>query len=185
MTTQGPANVVEAESATPVVQHDCRGEDPSAGKAHAQTQCSLPSAPVVDLDQLLSSLDAIQEPGVWVYAELPEGKPMPRNVVFSVREREGQTVVLTEREAREAGLVPLFKAAWITLRVHSALEAVGLVARVSVDLAAAKIPCNIVAGARHDHLLVPYEMASQALGVLRRLQSVQTSKRVAEVTIGR
>ncbi len=88
-------------------------------------------------------------------------------------ENEGQTVVLAEDDARNAGLEPLFRAAWITLRVHSALEAVGLVAQVSSRLADAGISCNIIAGARHDHILVPYELAEDALNVLRNLQLQQ------------
>ena len=85
-------------------------------------------------------------------------------------EDEGRTVVLPEDDARAADLQPLIRAAWITLSVHSALEACGLVAHVSSRPADAGIPCNIVAGARHDHILVPYDRAAEALIGLRDLQ---------------
>ena len=122
------------------------------------------------LKDLLRGLDPYQRPGVWVYAELPKNSPYPAGTAFTVIEDEARTVVLPEDDARAAGLRPLFRAAWITLSVHSALEAFGLVAQVSGRLADAAIPCNIIAGARHDHILVPYNKATEALKVLRELQ---------------
>lgn len=125
---------------------------------------------VVDLRDLLRGLDPIQRPGVWVYAELPKDAPCPAGTVFTVMENEGRTVVLLEDDARNAGLQPLFRAAWITLCVHSALEAFGLVVQVSSRLADVGMPCNIIAGARHDHILVPYDEVREALKALRDLQ---------------
>ena len=129
-----------------------------------------PGRGAVNLRALLCELDPVQEPGVWVYAELPREATLPPGTVVAVMEQEGLTVVLPEADAEKSGLRPLFRAAWITLRVHSALEAVGLVAHVSRALANAGIACNIIAGSRHDHLLVPYDRASDALDVLRDLQ---------------
>ena len=123
-----------------------------------------------DLKTLLSELEPIQEPGVWVFAELPREAPLPPGTVAAVMEHEALTVVLPEADAEKSGLRSLFRAAWLTLRVHSALEAVGLVAHVSRVLAQAGIACNIIAGSRHDHLLVPYDRASDALDVLQDLQ---------------
>lgn len=129
-----------------------------------------PDRGIAELKDLLRGLDPYQKPGVWVYAELPKNTPCPAGTAFTVIEDEGRTVVLPEGDAKTAGLQPLFKAAWITLGVHSALEAFGLVAHVSSRLADAAIPCNIIAGARHDHILVPHNLASEALKVLRNLQ---------------
>ena len=125
---------------------------------------------ILVLKDLLRGLDPHQRPGVWVYAELSQNAPCPAGTVFTVIEDEGRTVVLPEDDAKTAGLQPMFRAAWITLRVHSALEAFGLVAQISSRLADASIPCNIVAGARHDHILVPYDQATEAMKVLRDLQ---------------
>ena len=122
------------------------------------------------ITEILRDLDPHQKPGVWVYAELPHDAPLPPGTMVAVMEDEARTVVLSENEARAAGVFPLFRAAWITLRVHSALEAVGLVANVSSSLAEAGIPCNVIAGARHDHILVPHKLASEAMAVLRTLQ---------------
>jgi hypothetical protein len=46
---------------------------------------------------------------------------------------------------------------------------VGLTAAVSGALARDGISCNIIAGLRHDHLLVPINQSDAALIALRRL----------------
>lgn len=60
-------------------------------------------------------------------------------------------------------------AGWITLRVHSALEAVGLTAAVAQELATAGLSCNVVAGFHHDHLFVPHGRAQEAVALLEDL----------------
>ena len=59
----------------------------------------------------------------------------------------------------------------ITLDVHSALDGVGLTAAVSKALAAANIPCNMVAALHHDHVFVPEADAPRALQILQRLSA--------------
>ena len=81
------------------------------------------------------------------------------------------TVILEEAAAAAAGLQPAFRAAWITLTVHSDLHAVGLTAAVSAALAAEGISVNIVAAVSHDHLFVPVERADDAIAILDRLQA--------------
>lgn len=126
---------------------------------------------VKELNKLLRTLDPHQKPGVWVYAEIPRGSPLPAGTESMVVEEESCTVVLAEADAEAAGLKPLYRAAWITLKVHSALDAVGLVAEVSCRLAGHGISCNVLAGARHDHILVPFDLASEALVALLDLQN--------------
>jgi hypothetical protein len=59
--------------------------------------------------------------------------------------------------------------AWITLTVHSSLEAVGLTAAFSRALTEAGISCNVVAAYYHDHIFVPTRDAGQAMQVLKNL----------------
>ena len=128
------------------------------------------SEPLVELEALLRAMDPVLHDGVFVYACVPHPAPAAlRDVAIAgVREAEGDTLVLEESLARAAGLPVLFRAAWITLRVHSALQAVGLTAAVSQRLAAAGIGCNVIAGACHDHLFVPVERGADALMELTR-----------------
>jgi hypothetical protein len=111
-------------------------------------------------------LDPFRRPGEFVFAIADE--PLPE-AEATVREDEGMTVVLPRERADELGLSYDFVAAWITLRLQSELEAVGLTALFSRALADAGIGCNVLAGVHHDHLLVPADRADDALALLRRL----------------
>jgi uncharacterized protein len=112
----------------------------------------------------VSDLDPVRRPGEFVFAG--SGEPAEA----TVREDEGLTVVLRRERADELGLPYDYVAAWITLRVGSTLEQVGLTALFSRALADAGISCNVLAGLHHDHLLVPADRADEAIGVLRRLR---------------
>ena len=122
-----------------------------------------------DLKTLLESLHPVIRDGDYVYALWPHGKPLEGGIEAAVREAEGLTVVLRRDEADRLGLAYDFVAAWITLQIHSALEAVGLTAAVSAALTHAGISCNVLAGFHHDHLLIPVAEADRALDVLRLL----------------
>ncbi|KOV68798.1 acetyltransferase [Streptomyces sp. MMG1121] len=108
-------------------------------------------------------------PGRYVFTVAQGGVPSGVTPVVTVAEQEGLTLVVPQAQADAAGLAYDYVAGWITLRVHSALAAVGLTAAVSRALADADLSCNVVAGFHHDHLFVPYEHAERAVGVLGRL----------------
>lgn len=123
-----------------------------------------------DLGKLLSGLDVRQREGTYVWAHLAPGTPLPDLPLSAlVTEVEGTTLVLRQLDADEAGLDYEFPAAWLTLTLHSSLEAVGLTASVSTALAVEGIPCNIIAGFHHDHLLVPQDRAEDAVAALTKL----------------
>ncbi|WP_299536027.1 ACT domain-containing protein [uncultured Streptomyces sp.] len=123
-----------------------------------------------DLRTLLRTLRPERQPGRYVFTSVPGGTaPGGVHPVVTVAEREGLTLVLPEGEAEAAGLGHDFTAGWITLRVHSALDAVGLTAAVSLALTDAGISCNVVAGYHHDHLFVPYDRSAEAVAVLEAL----------------
>ena len=117
---------------------------------------------ISDLDVLLRSLEPVLHDGVYVYTSVPPGGALP-DCVAMVREAEGVTLILPEADALRLGLPVLFRAAWITLTVHSDLQAVGLTAAVAAALTDAGISCNVVAGAYHDHLFVPFERGGDAM----------------------
>lgn len=128
-----------------------------------------------DLHTLLAALRPVTRDGEYVYALWPDGRPLAGHIAAAVRESEGLTVVLPRAEADDLGLAYDFVAAWITLQVHSSLEAVGLTAAVSAALTEAKISCNVLAGFHHDHLLVPVADAERALEVLHELSAASRS----------
>ena len=120
-----------------------------------------------DLGALLRGLEPELREGTWVYVADPG---FPLDAAVTVVEPEGRGHVVARAVADGHELPWDFEAAWITLRVHSALDAVGLTAAVATALTAEGIACNVVAGLRHDHLLVPVDRADDALAVLRALQ---------------
>lgn len=122
-----------------------------------------------DLATLLATLSPELQPGRYVFTTTDGGPPAGAAPVVTVDEHEGRTLVLTQDEADALGLPYDLAVAWITLSVHSALDAVGLTAAVATRLAEAGIACNVVAGYHHDHLFVPVEQAGAALAALAEL----------------
>jgi uncharacterized protein len=122
------------------------------------------------LPALLSSMSPELHPGEYVFTSNPDAAvPAGAAPVVTVAEDEGLTMVLRKEDADRLGLGYDYVAGWITLRVHSALEAVGLTAAVSAALAREGVSCNVVAGFYHDHLFVPHDSAAQAVRLLEDL----------------
>jgi uncharacterized protein len=126
-----------------------------------------------DLRRLLASMEPELVPGEWVFVTVPTGSAVLAEVepVVTVREREGVTLVLARDDADRLGLAYEYVAAMVSLRVHSALAAVGLTAAVATCLAEAGLSCNVVAGFHHDHLFVPSERGAECVEHLRRLSA--------------
>lgn len=127
---------------------------------------------VSDLKQLPSALNPRLNAGVYVFLALAEGQELDAAaVVATMREPEGTSVIVEAGAADAAGFPPSPLFAWITLCVHSDLQSVGLTAEFSRALGKAGIGCNVVAGARHDHIFVPAGQAEAAMSELRALHS--------------
>jgi predicted N-acetyltransferase YhbS len=124
-----------------------------------------------NLQALLATLHPVLRDGEYVYVLWPHGRPLDAGIQAAVREAEGLTVVLPRETADSLGLPYDFVGAWITLQVHSEVEAVGLTAAVGKALTDARISCNVLAGFHHDHLLVPIADAPRALEVLHELSA--------------
>jgi predicted N-acetyltransferase YhbS len=122
-----------------------------------------------DLQTLLGTMHPVRRDGEFVYVLWPHGRPLEGGIMAAVREAEGLTVVMARDDAEALALPYDFVGAWITLEVHSSLEAVGLTAAVGAALTEAKISCNVLAGFHHDHLMVPVADADRALEVLHEL----------------
>jgi len=130
------------------------------------------SSPISDLEQMISGMKPVLNEGIWVYVTVSHGIDLSKvTPVATVREVEGLTLIIPENQALENGYPILFRCAWITLNVHSDLNACGLTAAFSKALADEQISCNVVAGAYHDHIYVPVDLAAASMAALKRLQN--------------
>lgn len=122
------------------------------------------------LSTLLADMRPSLVQGEFVFVMVTNIETMPSvHPYASVVEPEGLSLVLRKEQADEFGLGYDFVAAWVTLRVKSPLQAVGLTAAVSRELADAGLSCNVIAGSHHDHLLVPHDKADEVLDILHDL----------------
>jgi len=119
-----------------------------------------------NLEILLGAMAPALDPDEYVFctADRLAGDPL-----CAFREDEGWTLVLRRQEAERLTMPHTFPCRRITLRIHSSLDAVGLLAAVAAELASAGISVNVVSGYYHDHLFVPTRQAEEALKVLRQL----------------
>lgn len=90
-------------------------------------------------------------------------------VVCTFKEAEGLTLVINRKTADEYGLKYDFVASWITLQINSSLEAIGLTAVFSTELAKNNITCNVIAGFHHDHIFVSTKDSIRAVEILENL----------------
>lgn len=130
------------------------------------------SQPISNLAELLRSMTPKLNAGVYYFATLNNDDVLPLSkIIATIREEEGLSVIVNEETVAEYALQAQFKCVWITLTVHSDLEAVGLTAAFATALGKVGISCNVVAGNYHDHIFVPYEKAELAMQTLRSLQN--------------
>jgi hypothetical protein len=123
-----------------------------------------------DLQMLLAAAEPELRPGTFVFVVVHDKALLDTLAPeATICEPEGLTAIVRRERADALGLPYDYLAAWITLRVHSALDAVGLTAAVSTALAHAGLSCNVIAGYHHDHLLVPADRAPDALRALSDL----------------
>jgi hypothetical protein len=125
-----------------------------------------------NLETLIATLQPHLHEGAFVFCTVPNGAYGDHAhlaPIAAVVEAEGLTLVLERARAEEAGLPYQGVFGWITLEVHSSLEAVGLTAAVASRLAGLGISANVVAGYYHDHVLVPLDRAEEAAAALRAM----------------
>lgn len=125
-----------------------------------------------DLQHMLASLSPVLSEQEFVFCSFMHGQIgdfLGMEPVAHFIEPEGITLIV-KRETAERFAVDfdgVFKC--ITLNVHSSLEAVGLTAAISQQLADHQISANVVAAFYHDHVFVPVKLAYKAMHVLTEL----------------
>jgi hypothetical protein len=92
-------------------------------------------------------------------------------IISFFKEEEGYTIIIEKEVADTLQFSYTSIFSWITLTVHSSLEAVGLTATISTALSNNGISCNVVAAYYHDHIFVPIKDAEKAMEVLQKLST--------------
>ena len=122
-----------------------------------------------DLNKLLKTIMPELNAGDYVFCTVNEINPVNFNeVILTFKEQEGTTIIIKKELADSLNLKYSLVFAWITLTVHSSLEAVGLTAAFSSALSQQGISCNVVAAFFHDHLFVDKKDAEKAMEILKR-----------------
>ena len=125
-----------------------------------------------NLSVLIKNMQPVLNEGRYVFSTVSQIDTLDFDkIIFFFKEKESFTIIIEKNYADTEGVIYTSKFAWITLHIHSALDAVGLTAAFSKALADNNISCNVVAGFYHDHIFVHHELGQQAVDVLTKLSS--------------
>ena len=126
-----------------------------------------------DLSILLQNMEPVLNAGEYVFCTVEKLNEVPdiENILFFFREAEAVTIVLEKSMADSWSLEYSYISSWITLNIHSSLEAVGLTAAFANVLKKENISCNVVAAYFHDHIFIAKKDAEKAMKALYTLKS--------------
>ncbi len=123
-----------------------------------------------NLTTLIRNMSPVLQAGEFVFSTVKNTDNIPReDSIGEFKEQEGVTIILDRKKAEHLNLSYEYIASWITLKIHSSLDAVGLTAIFSTELAKHKISCNVISGYYHDHIFVDKKDENIAISVLKKL----------------
>ena len=124
----------------------------------------------INLAKIIKQMEPILNEGEFVFTTVDSTAHILRDaIICEFKEAEGTTLILERSKADELNLSYNYIASWITLKVHSSLDAVGLTAVFSTELAKYNLSCNVVAGYYHDHIFIDKKNADKAIEILKKL----------------
>ncbi|MBP6180941.1 ACT domain-containing protein [Flavobacterium sp.] len=122
-----------------------------------------------DLEKLLKTMKPEHIIGEYVFCSIHDLTNLNLDdIIMTFKEQEGTTIIIKKELADILKIEYSFIASWITLTVHSSLEAVGLTAAFSNALSQDGISCNVVAAFYHDHIFVDKKDINKAMEILNR-----------------
>ena len=125
-----------------------------------------------NIEVLIKEMKPYLNNGEYVFTTINHLKNInPEDIIGQFKEKEGTTLILERKKADELNLVYHFIASWITLKIHSALDAIGLTAAFSSELTKHNISCTVIAGFYHDHIFVDKKDETKAIEVLVNLSN--------------
>ena len=125
----------------------------------------------LDLNHLMQHMQPELKSGEFVFVSFSKEKFKSKKInpqcIFM--EDEGISIIINRSEADEKDISynSVFKL--ITLKMHSSLDAVGFLAKITNELALNQISVNPVSAYYHDHLFIPASKAEEALVILKQM----------------
>ncbi len=125
-----------------------------------------------DLQSLLKQMQPVLDDEQMVFCSLPadEAEKYLMSCQGYYREQEGVSLIIDKAQADLDNLIYNSVFRRISLMVHSSLEAVGFLSRITEILAAQGISVNVVSGYFHDHLYINVKEAENAIMILELWQ---------------
>ncbi|MDL5512311.1 ACT domain-containing protein [Arenibacter sp. M-2] len=123
-----------------------------------------------NMSKLINNMSPQLNKGEYVFCTVDDISTVDRkDTIGEFKENEGTTIIIDKIKADHLQLPYEYVASWITLKIHSSLEAVGLTAAFSAALTKNDISCNVIAGYYHDHIFVDTKDSEKAMQVLTAL----------------
>lgn len=126
----------------------------------------------INLTKIIKGMTPYLNKGEYVFLSINDFNGIDKeDIICQFKEEEGVTLIINKEKADELNFKYEFVSSWITLKIHSSLNAVGFTAAVSKELTKHNISCNVIAGYYHDHLFVNVKDKDRAMQILKELSN--------------